>query len=165
MTTIAWDGKTVAYDSQSTAGAFVLSNQQKMFEVNTDHTVPAISWQRPVGVICSGAKGDHRHALHFLRNCTEEGVLEMQPELSFCAWVFTAEGRCWAIQKQEGDVLPSLYEVLPPAAEGSGHDIAMTAMYLGKDAREAVMVAGVLDCYTDTNVQSHEFYFNNGVMK
>ena len=164
MTTIAWDGKTVAYDSQSTAGAFVLSNQQKMFEVNTDHTVAAISWQRPVGVICSGAKGDHRHALYFLRNCTEEGVLEMQPELSFCAWVFTTEGRCWAIQKQADDCMPSLYEVLPPAAAGSGHDIAMTAMYLGKDAREAVMVAGVLDCYTDTNVQSHSFYFNE-VMK
>lgn len=31
MTTIAWDGVTIAHDSQSTAGSLIMANQQKSF--------------------------------------------------------------------------------------------------------------------------------------
>ncbi len=164
MTTIAWDGITIAHDSQTTAGAFVLSGQEKMIGIESGRTMPFFNNQKPYLMVCSGGKGDYNHAMHFMRNCTEDGVLELHQELSFCAWVFTQEGHCWAIQKQEGESLPSVYEVLPPAAAGSGHDIAMTAMYLGKDAKEAVFVAGKLDCYTDTDVKSRLFKYGE-VMK
>lgn len=164
MTTIAWDGITIAHDSQSTAGAFVLFQQRKLNEIYESGPLKCFQDETPRLLICSGGKGDSNHAMHFMRNCTQDGVLELHHELSFCAWVFTQEGHCWAIHKQEGESLPSVYEVLPPAAAGSGHDIAMTAMYLGKDAKEAVFVAGKLDCYTDTDVKSRSFKYGE-VMK
>lgn len=161
MTTIAWDGITIAHDSQATAGNLVIANVQKLFPSPQSLF---IFGEEASLITCSGNNSDHRYAVHFMRNCTEDGLLEMADELSFCAWVFTNAGRCWAIQKQSDNVIPSVYEVIPPATVGSGSDIAMTAMYLGQTAEQAVITASVLDAFTDSNVKTHLFKYGE-VMK
>lgn len=162
MTTIAWDGITIAHDSQATAGNLVLANVPKLFPVSQGDEL-FIFGELAVLITCSGSSGDHRHAMHFMRNCTQDGILEMAEELAFCAWVFTNAGRCWAIQKQPGNVMPSVYEVIPPAAAGSGSDIAMTAMYLGQSAEQAVITASVLDAFTDANVKTYPFKYGEAI--
>ena len=156
MTTIAWDGKVIAHDSQSTAGNLVMANQVKSFIVNASDGL-FIRGELASLIVCSGTSGDERWARHFMRNSSCDDVFELPDELSFNLWVFTASGNCYSIHKQQGNKHPSVYLVLPPLANGSGTDIAMTAMYLGQSASDAIITASVLDAYTDSNVKCYEF--------
>ena len=156
MTTIAWDGKTIAHDSQSTAGNLVMANQVKSFIVNASDAL-FIRGELAKLIVCSGTAGDERWGAHFMRNSSVDDILELPEELTFNLWVFTERGNCYAIHKYQGNKHPSVYVIIPPFASGSGTDIAMTAMYLGQSASDAIITASVLDAYTDSNVKCYDF--------
>lgn len=161
MTTIAWDGITIAHDSQATAGSLIMANQKKSFALNASDAF-FICGELAVLIVGSGTAGDERYAKQFMHNAVDD-IMEMPEELSFTQWVFTANGNCFAIQKMPDNKYPAVYSVVPPVAAGCGRDFAMTAMYLGQTAEEAVITASVLDAFTDANVKTYQFKYGEGM--
>ena len=161
MTTIAWDGITIAHDSQATAGSLVMANQQKSFVLDSSDAF-FICGELAVLIVGSGTAGDERYAKQFMRLAVND-IMEMPEELSFTQWVFTAKGNCFAIQKMPDNKYPAVYPVTPPLAAGCGRDFAMTAMYLGQTAEQAVITASALDAFTDSNVKTYQFKHGEGM--
>lgn len=161
MTTMAWDGITIAHDSQATAGSLIMANQQKSFKLSPSDAF-FICGELAVLIVGSGTSGDERYAKQFMR-CAVDDVMEMPEELSFTQWVFTDNGNCFAIQKMPDNKYPAVYSVIPPLAAGCGRDFAMTAMYLGQNAEQAVITASVLDAFTDSNVKTYKFKHGEGM--
>ena len=162
MTTIAWDGVTIAHDSQSTAGSLIMANQQKSFVLVDADDRFFICGELAVLIVGSGAAGDERYAKQFMRRNVDD-IMEMPEELDFTQWVFTDKGNCFAIQKIPDNKYPAVYAVIPPLAAGCGRDFAMTAMYLGQTAEQAVITASVLDAFTDSNVKTYKFKHGEGM--
>ena len=161
MTTIAWDGITIAHDSQATAGSLVMANQQKSFSLDASDAF-FICGELGVFIVGRGPAGDERYAKQFMRRAVDD-VMEMPIELSFTQWVFTDKGNCFAIQKMPDNKYPAVYSVIPPLAAGCGRDFAMTAMHLGQNAEQAVITASVLDAFTDSNVKTYKFKHGKGM--
>lgn len=161
MTTIAWDGVTIAHDSQATAGSLIMANQQKSFVLDADDKF-FICGELAVLIVGSGSAGDERYAKQFMRLAVDD-IMEMPEELDFTQWVFTDKGNCFAIQKIPDNKYPAVYAVIPPLAAGCGRDFAMTAMYLGQTAEQAVITASVLDAFTDSNVKTYKFKHSEGM--
>ena len=139
MTTIAWDGNQLACDSQTTQEDTVISlNSNKLFtEVgdfdavvgagNPNQVLSAIAWLQGEKKVPSRPTGD---------------------------WVLIG-----VIGKQAyhlSDSSDSARELTGPYANGTGAVVAMTAMKLGKSAKEAVELACELDIYTGGEVKVWE---------
>jgi len=139
MTTIAWDGKTLACDSQATCNDVVMSSTTKKIFKNVGpyaavagagsqgQVVEWISW------IKSGKNGD-------------------APETKVTMLCIKPNGRGVVIftgQSQEEITLTK------NSAEGSGMDIAIGAMDAGKSAIEAVKIAIKRDIHSGGKVQSY----------
>lgn len=137
MTTIAWDGMTLAGDRLGCAG-------------DLKRTVTKIS---RVGSCLLGTAGSAVHAVEFrewllsgadpktipLFQLSEEyqNVILIKPDKS-----------CWVYSQ---GVYPSLVEDTFHAC-GSGRDFALAAMHMGKSAKEAVELASLFDVATGNGV-------------
>lgn len=135
MTTVAWDGKTLAADSQSTTGsirgtAAKLAKNKAGFLVAGAGDWPTVKmW---INWVLAGMPPDQQPA-----SVTETSVLVVDPR-----------GR------------PTLFSDTPVAAPlprkqwaiGSGADLALGAMAAGADARQAVKIACKLDVYSGGRV-------------
>lgn len=139
MTTIAWDGKTIASDTQG-GGMFIYDNGPKVFEVS-GHLF--------------GLAGD-REACEFARQWILKDLDSLKiaersrPDLgteSFGGLMIGPDGQCYAFEKR---LLP--FRVSTPHAEGSGGMFAQAAMLAGADAAEAVRIACELDPYSGGSV-------------
>lgn len=142
MTTIAYDGRYIACDSQETMGnAKTLCT--KFVVVNQDFVAFT------AGTSTAGLKAvDHiKSALIF----AETGKVINFPdalfsdEENFTVWLANLHNGVISEFTKDGMSSTGLINV---DALGTGRDFALTAMYLGKSAREAVQVASQLDCYT-----------------
>lgn len=153
MTTIAWDGITLAADDQATQGS------RKSFGERKVHHAPAglfIYGEKVIIMGFSGTAGDERHIIQYLTDDKVNSQTEMHDQIECTAILVTEKNRCFSVQKSADKKLPWIYENKAPYAIGSGADFAITAMHLGKDAVEAVIVASKLDAYTGSTVHCYK---------
>lgn len=151
MTTIAWDGKTLASDGQSQVGNMIIStDKQKIFHHPYDE------WRINGDVIKAiGISGD--------TSCIDEVIAKLRSGITykteftsvvdFCLIGVTGNGCAYGLSKDKDDVLPSIFKVGDMFTIGSGDVYAMAAMKSGKTAVEAVEVAISLDVYSGGKVR------------
>lgn len=135
MTTIAWDGRTLAGDTQATSSGMVRRLPAKVFRI-----------EKGAGHVLFGACGLDQD-MHLVVQWIAGGMLPIdRPKLdedSFAGIYIDSTGACRLESK-----LIRLPMIDRFHAIGSGRDFAMAAMHLGKSAREAVEVASEFDIYT-----------------
>lgn len=152
MTTIAWDGSTLASDSQSTSNdAICTLNEQKIF------TPSEKPWSvNGEAVLAVGTAGDCGIELQLFEMMESDLTHKSQftTEPSFTALAVTGKGRLWIICKNSGDAHASVSLQLDSYATGSGGMIARAAMVCGKDAIGAVEVATTMDVFSGGKVQA-----------
>lgn len=131
MTTIAWDGKTLAGDTQTRIFRARKAKLHRLPDGSlfgacgyTEHAVAALQWLQNGGD--KPKLGDGFHALWIRAfggfSVLEEGLIAIEYDMPFYA-------------------------------VGSGRDFAMAAMRCGKTAREAVLIAHEFDPDTGDEVQ------------
>lgn len=133
MTVIAWDGKTLAADKRTNFGGLHATTTKV-------HRLPD---GRLVG--CAGNTAQISEMVHWLgAGADSEKMPAIQRDAKECvsALVIEPGGR---VLQYENTPHPIVIEN-PAWAIGSGRDFAMAAMWLGQDARHAVIVACQLDC-------------------
>lgn len=137
MTTLAFDGKTLATDSRTCTGSntVVCERTQKLFKVN--------GWW----LAFSGNSQDCAAALQWFK----DGMPDNRPKLEDNFSVLTWSGR--KLVRYECGLVPMLQRV-KIAAGGSGIDIALGAMAAGATAAEAVRIASRFDPFTNSRVQA-----------
>jgi len=132
MTTVAWDGKTLAADSQGTIGgirckvAKILRSRNGFLAAAAGPADAILPWLRWVA---AGLKPDEQP-----EQLSDKGmVMIVDPK----GRVYTFEG-----SPVRMPLLDKFW------AFGSGGELAMGAMAMGADARTAVKVAAKFDVYT-----------------
>ncbi len=141
MTTIAYDGFTLAADRQSTNGGLPMAIQKIYFE---DKKL----------IAGSGEAATFLEMLNWIRNGADPSKFpeKQKSNETYCAVIVIHEA---------GNA--ELYEVGPyplpiltiPYAIGSGRDFAIAAMHLGKSAKEAVEIASLFDVHSGLGVDAY----------
>jgi len=127
VSTIAWDGHTLAADSQCTIGAMPCQTIK----------IRKLADGRLYGH--TGNAEDGAAVFHWLETGGEK------PEVKdFAALLVGINGQLSRLE----DKLVAFPVNSPFHAAGSGRDYAIAAMHLGKTAREAVELACLYDIYT-----------------
>lgn len=139
MTTIAYDGKTLAVDSMTSCDRFVNSRgTQKM-------------WRNVGPFNCVAMAGPTSRYPAIL--CWLEGgadPLLWNPEWDAVAWVVDKSGRVYRYVSGYPESIEA------PDADGSGAEFALGALDAGKSAREAIEIAAQRDFYTGGPVQAFD---------
>lgn len=140
MTTIAWDGKTLAADKQATSGGLAHSTT-KIFAHSTG---------------LYGITGHLAHGLAVLKWITEQfgdpktyPVNPSNDEYGYVMRINNA-GEIWCY---EGYPIPALMED-KFFAIGSGREYATAAMHCGSSAVEAVQIASIYNPGTGMGIDS-----------
>jgi hypothetical protein len=137
MTTIAWDGRTLAADKQLTASGV-------RYETTKAHRLKDGSLFASCGSLENNAA-----ALLWLNGDGEKPVFNSaDSDDSFDGILVTPDGIAWLLNKK----LHKVRIESPYFSTGSGRDFALLAMRLGKTAREAVEMAAELDIWTGMGV-------------
>ena len=134
MTTIAWDGKTVAADSRVTRG---------------DHVIPGEANLRKIIHLRDGsvfAGSGVLENINLALNWIEDGMPERKPTIKEAMRGFVVNHDGEVFEFSEALILDRCYA--PFFAIGSGDQYALAAMHLGCDARRAVEVAATFDTGT-----------------
>lgn len=136
MTTIAWDGTTLAGDTLCVS-------------YNLKREVQKI-WRLADGRLYGGS-GEYQGVLA-VKQWLEDGEPDDKEPLldDFSAMVIDQKGHAFRLESQ----LVYMPIVEPYFAVGSGRDFALAAMFLGKNAREAVELAALFDIYTGFKVET-----------
>lgn len=127
MTTIAWDGHTIAVDSQSTGDESVMFYRNK------------IAWIGETVLVGAGRFSDINHLANCLRNKTE-----IPAGLDIVAYHIGKD----FIHKYTDSKYPESVPLNEPFAQGSGWAWAQSALDFGKNAVEAVEYACTRDIFT-----------------
>lgn len=137
MTTITYDGKTLAVDSQITSemGLIVSKKCNKLYEIS-EHEHLAICGDRALFEDFAQAVADRDSESMFDSDDIVTGVL-----------FNTQTKECFEIDSQF-----RMIRIEPPYARGSGEAVALTALHCGKNAVQAIEVACELDVYTGGRV-------------
>jgi hypothetical protein len=147
MTTIAWDGSTLAADSQSTSGDVICSLKEKKIYQPSESGTWTVNGETVWAIGCSGDCGAEEE----LQAIMETGLnyaTQFLPTFSFTALAIVGKERAFIISKDKGEDRASISLQLDPYAIGSGSMIARAAMRCGKSAIEAVHVAIEMDVYS-----------------
>lgn len=156
MTTIAWDGKTIASDSQETTGDTITNfYAMKIFEVDSLMLGKYSVYQEEVYVYgLAGDSGAHLVIAEKLReNINHQTVFPSEMRVS---GIFVVGlHRAFVLIKEQGETTANIYVAGSNEVIGSGRDIARTAMVLGYDAVEAIKTAIKLDVYTGGDIQRY----------
>lgn len=134
MTTIAWDGKTLAADRRVVRGSVRVGTTGKLLRLS-DGRLTAFS-----GLLC------HREG--FLEYA--EGRRACPPSGEYTAIIVELDGRVFRYEEGLGRIQENGPGGI--AAAGSGLEFALAAMLCGRSAAEAVAVAAQLDIYTGDGV-------------
>lgn len=127
MTTIAWDGKTLAADTLAVSGGGLKRTAEKIFRLTDGRLY--------------GGSGEYQEVL-LVRDWLNGGT--KPDKLDDFSGLLIDGTRSYRIESKC---------VLMPIAEsfhavGSGRDFALSAMYIGRSAREAVELAMRFDAWT-----------------
>lgn len=139
MTTIAFDGKTLAADRQCTAGGTPFSSR-KVFRL-----------VRPSDgeVLLYGVCGDAAENAEFMR-CARDGR-ELPKFSDMVVICVDSKRRVWQAASASG----MWWMRMPPIwAQGSGANYALGAMYAGSSAIQAIKIASRLDVHTGLGVDT-----------
>ncbi len=152
MTTIAWDGKTLAADGQSTLDGLICSlKEQKIY-----HPDSGVEWLvNGEKVLAIGAAGDCGAEFE-LQEKLANGITyatEFSTAFGFSAIAICGPNRAYLISSKEDSAKISLCLQVDPYALGSGATVAITAIHLGESAIEAVNTAIEMDVYSGGRVQ------------
>lgn len=141
MTTIAWDGKTLAADRLANEGGLRFM-VQKIFRLN-DGRLMGISGPLTLGMMfVNWLNGGERPALSDMRD--DEWII---------ALVVSPDG---SLIRYEKSCTP--FAVLETRhAIGSGRDFALAAMHLGQTAAQSVEIAAHFDTGTGLGVETLSF--------
>jgi hypothetical protein len=132
MTTIAWDGKTLAADSRATSNGMPYKVVKIFILVD--------------GSLFAGS-GDYGQIIAVKEWLENPGM--QKPDVSdFAGLLVTTDGVLFKLEDTLGR-LP-VYEAFH--AIGSGRDFAMAAMHCGRTAREAIDIASLYDVFTGGDV-------------
>lgn len=131
MTTIAWDGRTLAADTRNTNGNTAWCGE-KLHRLADGRLFAG----------CSDA-GAVIAAVEWL-NDPSQGKPQIDKETGFCGLLVKRDGSVWYVDRYLAPQRVSQ----PFIAAGSGRDFAMAAMHLGKSAVDAIEVAAEFDIYT-----------------
>ena len=131
MTTIAWDGTTLAADSRATTEGLI-RRVNKVFDVQRGWFAGCGNYSEVLAV---------KNWLCGWSNSPEN--------LTNFAGLIIREGKAYRIEERliEMPIFEKFHAI------GSGRDFALAAMHCGKTAREAVEIAAMFDSSTDNNVQ------------
>lgn len=136
MTTIAWDGETLAADSQSTEEAFVSPHPfKKIHKVGADYI--AFAGDVPQG----------RAFINWWKSGAEKPSFPDDMD-DFEAFVFCDNQMWWYEKRPFPERCPA------PFAIGSGACFAMAALLAGCDAKTAVDIACKLDKYSSKPIKT-----------
>lgn len=151
MTTIAWDGKTLAADRRMTWGN-TISQTNKLFRVTGNIFTDAL-----IGI---SGEGDHyptiQHWFNVL-NCDTTKYPESQTDktrdVGCTILMITQDLKIWTfgLSPHPMRVEDSQWAI------GSGMDFAIAAMYCGQDACSAVRVASIFDKNSGNGVDKLSF--------
>lgn len=143
MTTIAWDGETLAADKQMTVGSLTMVTQ-KIIKHGSQLIGKAGSAELTECMLQWYLRGRDVDKFPDLKKDGRSGIL----------LIIYPDGNIEKFSQQ------SPYPIkLPPQkiSIGSGSDIAMTAMYLGRSAVSAVEIASELDPHTGNGIDVLKF--------
>ncbi len=145
MTIIAWDGTTLAADKRAIYGDSAIRTTTKIFSI--DGALVGYAGQADVA----------EEVLTWFRSGRDPAAYPtIQRDKDFWATVLVVwpDKEIWTYERT-----PSPVKFCPQTfAVGSGRDYAMTAMYLGKTAAEAVEIASLFDssCGNGIDTLTHE---------
>jgi hypothetical protein len=143
MTVIAWDGKTLASDSRTTAGTSLISDtRQKLYSVDIDYFGDVI-----VAIGLSGLTIDTDRYLTYI-NSDKFLIDPIEHDLSGIA---VGQKYVYSISSDTGYLIRC--DRSTKLAQGSGQEFARAALYLGKSSKVAVSVAIALDTACGGNIQ------------
>lgn len=143
MTTIAWDGKTLAADGRTTIDTIICCDKSiKLFKL---HDIPYYGDILLYAGLC-GAAADEQKYIHFLHieNFVDD---EIQLEVG---GIIVGRDNVYTI---EGGPLLCKFPRCTKMADGSGAHFAMSAMSMGKTAVQAVKHAMKFDAATGGKIQ------------
>jgi hypothetical protein len=141
VTTIAWDGKTLAADRLRTVGS-VPTPATKIFRAPK----ACAHVQADFVVAMYGVAGDSGDAVAFRQFVEDAGA---KPALKNCSIiVIDVAGRCWFSDESLRFHLCDL----PSFGVGSGSEFAEGAMEAGKSAIDAVLIASKRDVRTGMGI-------------
>lgn len=155
MTTIVFDGKTLACDSQVSSHHRIVANDGKKIFTPPEGEVWRI-YGKTVKAI--GISGDYAAVFEIIEALkSEKGLANTTafPEkTSFSLLSILEDGKVLDTSKDSDDKYIATCEVSPPVAIGSGMEFALGAMAAGLSAEAAVDVAIQLDLYSGGPIQS-----------
>ncbi|MFP9529109.1 hypothetical protein [Pectobacterium brasiliense] len=154
MTTIAWDGRTLAADSQSNLNGAVCSlKEQKIFKPFSGEEWKVYG-ETVLAIGVSGDCGAECELIDALSGAGLDYKTQFQPSFDFAALLIVSAERVYVVAKDEDKTAPAISPQFGAYAIGSGAMIARTAMHLGKRAIEAVQTAIEMDLYTGGDISS-----------
>ena len=136
MTTIAWDGKTLAVDS-------AIENNETIVSLKGEKLFNNIGNYRAVAI--AGSIPDMMSFISWLNKGGDN-----PPEYNGGAFAVDKKGKLFGFYNGSG--IPIKED--SPAVMGSGGGVALGAMDAGATAIEAIKIAIKRDCYTGGRVQS-----------
>lgn len=139
MTTIAWDGKTLAADSRYVNGNTAWRGG-KLYRLANGGLFAGCSDAGAVNAVVEWLNG------------VEKQKPVIDKETGFAGLLIRADKSVWYLDRYLSPQAVSQSFI----AIGSGRDFALAAMHLGRSAAAAVEVASVFDIYTDSLVTSLE---------
>lgn len=153
MTTIAWDGKTLAADRRATYGNLKAS-VTKIFRLEASGPTRCWSFEDVMLFAWSGSFQDGLAIREYMEGNQHCGV--PKPELkedSGSGLIITYDRRLFRLENRLVRI-PIREEF---TAVGSGRDFAIAAMACGKGAAEAVELAARFDAWTGDGVDVEYF--------
>ncbi len=143
MTTIVWDGKTLAADGRMTCGNQVTQEDRQKIFLDTVNKV------RGATVICYALAGcadmTNRVGEWISLGCphTVEGQPYEWGEGYFEVIIITTES-VFQYCSESNDII----EIFHKVSMGSGGEFAQTAVHMGKDAKASVKIAAEMDLFS-----------------
>lgn len=138
MTTIAWDGKTLAADSRATSNGM----PYKAVKIFTLSDGSIFAGSGDYGQVCA-----IRDWLYDLENPKSKPNAD-----DFAGLIVSPRGD--AFRLEAALIRLPIHEAFH--AMGSGRDFAMAAMHCGRTAREAIEIAALYDVFTGGEVMAFD---------
>lgn len=136
MTTIAWDGETLACDSRITDNVCIIDDAyNKLFETELEYNSDIIT-----AYALSGSISDFQIMHHIIETNTFHPIQETKHQ---CSGIFVGVKRVYTLEPHKCVLIPYKRNTL--LGEGSGGIFALSALKLGLNAVQAVKHAITLD--------------------
>lgn len=160
MTTVAFDGKTLASDSQLTKGhgTIQLVDFQKIYTPNDEKEY----WEvNGVKVVAFGIAGDAK-CVEYIKETLRKGVdfrtqIDVMDDLIFDAILVCEDHNVfdWHVDtnKEKRNTWSQLIPINGPLVLGSGGRYALAVMAIGKNAVQAVKAAVKIDAFSGGPIQ------------